>query len=89
MTHVIYAYRPLSLRSVGHLINYELLGQTARYERYTANLAYVMACGEKIDKDRSESFGKQVDEIYKNPFQKQGPQTREEIEQYLLKRLTE
>ena len=66
-------------------------GQTPRFERFMASMIYAIAAGTKIDTARSEPFSMQLEEIYSNPFRRRpaGPQTRQEIEQYIIKRLTE
>jgi len=54
-------------------------------------MAYIMACGERIDKDRSETFGDQLEAIYRNPFQKQSQrlETAQDIKDYVVKIFSE
>ena len=87
----MYAYKPKSLWSLSKLIDREILGQQARYERFMANMLFILASGKHIDMDQSPDFKYQVDEAFKNPFveRKQAPQTAEEIKQYILQRLGE
>ena len=71
------------------MLEHETLGQTARAERYISNLLFTIAAGERIDKDRSERFGAQVDAVYANPFHKAAEKdmTAEEIRQHVMNRL--
>ena len=89
----MYAYRPLSLWALQKLLEREMLGQEARYERFMAQMVYILAAGRKIDMERTESFGAQVDQAFKNPFsakrEKEMPRTAAEIKQYVLKLLEE
>lgn len=66
-----------------------MLGQTARAERYIANLLFTIAAGERIDKDRSERFSAQAEAAYANPFNKTAEKemTAEEIRQHVMNRL--
>ena len=91
MTYAVYAYNPISLRSLARLLAHMAYGQTARFERFAASMLYAIAAGRKIDTAKSEPFSKQVEEIFRNPFRQRpaGPQTRKEIEEYIIKRLTE
>ena len=91
ITYAVYAYRPGSLRSLWRLMVHEVYGQTARFQRYAASMLYAIAGGQKIDMNRTEPFGRQIDDIYRNPFQRRGVglQTRKEIEEYIIRRLTE
>ena len=56
-------------------------------------MLYFIATGQKIDPDRTDKFGKQVDLIYQNPFAKEEkknePHTAEEIKQHILNRIRE
>lgn len=64
-------------------------GQTARFERYAANLLYLIAAGRKIEQGELEPFGKQLDEIYRNPFKKmESEMTAEEIRLSVVRKLT-
>lgn len=48
----------------------------------------MIAAGQKIDADRAERFGAQVDKLYVNPFEKRTkkrqPYTAKEIKEYVL-----
>ena len=67
-----------------------MLGQTARYERYMAELMFFVASGKQIDPDRSPRFNEQVEKIYGNPFKKpQKPRTAKEIKDHILTRIRE
>ena len=88
VTWAIYAYNPLSLKALGAILAHEMAGQTARFERFVANMLYVIAKGHRIDPEQVEPFGVQLDEIYKNPFRKpENEMTAEEIKQHVLERL--
>ena len=91
ITYAVYAYRPESLRSLWRLMAHEVYGQTARFQRFAASMLYAIAGGRKIDLDRTEPFGRQIEDIYRNPFRRRGVglQTRKEIEEYIIRRLTE
>jgi len=65
-----------------------MAGQTARFERFAANMLYVLAKGHRIDQEQVEPFGVQLDEIYRNPFRKpEKEMTAEEIKKHVLDRL--
>ena len=69
-----------------------MLGQTARFQRYAAELLYVIAADRKIDPDRMPRFAEQVDEIYKNPFgetAKTKKMSADEIKQHIWNKLEE
>ena len=72
-------------------MEHEVYGQTARFQRYAASMLYAIAGGQKIDMNRTEPFGRQIEDIYRNPFRRRGVglQTRKEIEEYIIRRLTE
>ena len=81
----MYRFCPLSIRSRGAILEHEALGQTARFERYVADLLYVLACGGHIDSKQAQRFGDVVDRVYHSPFEEnRGPQTAAEIKQYIL-----
>lgn len=86
MTYAVYAFKPLSLRSLSRLLEHQVYGQTARWERFMANVAYVIATGAKLDTKRAEPFSNQIDDIFRNPFEekKKQPQTAQEIVDYVL-----
>ena len=65
------------------------MGQTARFQRYTAELLRVIAAGQRIDPDKSTQFSEILREIYRNPFEKKAPelQTSDEILSYLVQRM--
>ena len=73
------------------LLEHDVLGQRARFERFAADMLYILAAGEHIDANRAERFSVQVDRIYASPFAKAGKQenemSAEEIRQYIIKRL--
>ena len=66
-----------------------MLSQQARFERFIAEMAWVIASGQHIDPSRVERFSAQVEEVYKNPFIKQNKMTAEAIKERLVKRLLE
>jgi len=65
------------------------MGQQARFERFAAEMMYILAAGKQIDMDRVRPFAERLDDIYANPFEKKRyqPETAEEIKQYILDRL--
>ena len=64
------------------------MGQRARYERYVADLLYVLASGQHIDEVRTERFSKQIEEIHRNPFEKrESVSTAEQIKNHVLELL--
>ena len=85
----MYQFHPLSFRSLETLLERENLGQRARFERFVADLLYILAAGRNIDMDRADRFSVQLEEVFANPFvhrQKQ-PQTAAEIKDYILGKL--
>lgn len=51
-------------------------------------MAYALAAGIKIDTNKVEPFGKQVDEVYSNPFKGTPKElTAEEIKQQVVAKL--
>ena len=66
-------------------------GQRARFERFAADLLFTIASGKHIDDVRSVRFGKILDELYANPFEKKAkqPQTKAEITEYISKKISD
>ena len=66
-----------------------MLGHTARYERFVAQMVYVLAGGKHIDMERVPNFSSQIEEMYENPFAKKAPQpqTAKEIKEHVLRLL--
>lgn len=65
-----------------------MLGQTARFERFAADMLYTIAAKRSFDADAVEMFGKQVDEVWKNPFKEKIPElTTEEIVEGIIGKL--
>lgn len=68
-------------------------GQRAKFERFTAELLYTIAAGKHIDDVRSPKFGKILDDLYANPFEKRKrgkqPETAAEIVAYICGRFSE
>ena len=52
------------------------MGQRARFERFAADMLYVIASGGHIDTDAIKRFGEQLDEIYANPFEKKASEKK-------------
>lgn len=52
-------------------------------------MLYIIATGNKADTDKTPRFADIVEEIYKNPFEKEKekPKTAAEIKFYILKRI--
>lgn len=87
----MYALRPRSIRSLQAILERETLGQRARFERFAAEMLYIIAAGKRIDTERTERFSAQLDQVYKNPFERRRaqPQTAAEIKAYILERVEE
>lgn len=51
-------------------------------------MLYIIAAGRKIDTDSVQPFGKQVEEIYRNPFGIKRKLTAEDIKRQVVERLT-
>lgn len=68
-----------------------MFSQRARFERFAADMLYIIAAGSRIDPDRTERFGKQVEDVFRNPFVKQvkKPETAAEIKEYMIKKIEE
>lgn len=67
-----------------------MLGQTARYERFMADLMFFVASGKHIDPEKSPRFAEQVEKVYRNPFKKpQKPRTAAEVKEHILTRIRE
>ena len=49
------------------------MGQMSRFERFAADMLYVITSGGHLDTDVVKRFGEQLDEIYANPFEKRVP----------------
>ena len=76
------------MKALGYILHHETFGQRARYERFIADLLFVMASGNHIDESKSKRFGDIVDQVYKNPYAKAPKEmTAEEIKQYIVQRL--
>ena len=62
------------------------MSQSGRFERFVAQMVYILAGGRHIDMDATPGFSAQLDEVYANPFEKKQPmpQTAEEITSYVL-----
>lgn len=67
------------------------MGQTSRWQRFTAELLYVMASGKRIDENKTERFGEILKEVYSDPFKKKTrqPETAQEIISYISGRVKE
>lgn len=67
-----------------------MVGQRARFERYAANMLFIIASGQHVDVEQTPRFGTIVDEVYKNPFVKrEKPMSAEDIRQYTLRKVRE
>jgi len=67
-----------------------VVGQRARFERYAAEMLFIIASGQHVDAEKSPRFGTIVDEIYRNPFVKrEKPMSAEDIRQYTLRKVRE
>lgn len=74
--------------ALARLLEREALSQHSRYERFMAQMVYVLAGGKKIDMDVVQGFSGQIEEIYENPFKKKPqPMTAEEIKNHVLRLL--
>lgn len=81
----MYAYGPLSVKSLFMLLSHHSTGPEARWRRYTADLLRVIASGMRIDPERSHSYEDILKEVYSDPFvkRKPQPQTTNEIIAYI------
>ncbi len=68
-------------------------GREAQFDRFVANLLYVIASGKRIDDTRTPKFGKILEDLYENPFtkkkRKKQPKTSAEIKNYICGRIQE
>ena len=73
------------------ILAHEANGPGARFQRYMADMAYVIATGQKADEDKTPRFADIVEKIYKNPFEKQEkkPRTAAEIKQHIIDKIDE
>lgn len=74
------------MKALGHLLEHDVFGQTARFERFTADLLFKIAAGIRIDPDKSSDFRHHVQEAFRNPFDIIVPQpyTAAEIKDYII-----
>ena len=78
------------MRALNDILEHEVLGQTARYERFMADLMFFVASGKHIDPEKSPRFAEQVEKVYSNSFKKpQKPRTAAEVKEYILSRIRE
>ena len=84
----MYAYRPLSLTALVRIMSHTVNGPEARFQRYAARMLWVMASGQHIDPKQSRTFADELEEVYKNPFEK-AVTTAQSVIDHVLKRLTE
>ena len=78
------------MEALNRLIEHETLGQRARFERYAAELLYMIAAGKRIDESRAERFGKQLEKYFVNPFDKPRKEmTAAEIKDYIYAKVVE
>ena len=74
--------------SLQRILEHEILGQRARFERYMAEMAFHVAAGSHIDPERSPRFGEQIEKIYSNPFHTaEEKMTAEDIRQRTLDKI--
>ena len=75
---------------MNEILEHEVLGQTARFERFMADLMFFVASGKHIDPERSPRFAEQVEKVYGNPFTKpQKQRTAAEVKEHILTRIRE
>ena len=65
------------------------MGQTARFERYMADLMHFVASGRKIDPEKSPKFITQIEKMYRNPFEKKDLRSADEIKAHIIGRIKE
>ena len=70
------------MRSLRHLLHHDIYGEDKRWQRFMSNMIHVIAQGKRIN-DTAETFGAQLDAIYKAPWVHQ--ETGEESVARLLK----
>ena len=72
------------------MIQHDVAGHTARFERFAADLLYIIASGKHIDDLRTRKFGEQIEELYRNPFAKKNRlNSADDVKKYILHRLEE
>ncbi len=74
--------------ALARLVQYEALGQRARFERYVADMLYTIASGAKLDTQQTQRFSSIAESIFENPFarrkRRRQPKTAEEVKQYVF-----
>lgn len=80
----------MTLESLGRLLEHEVVGQRARFERYAADMLFMLASGQRVDAEKTPRFVTIVDEIYRNPFvRREKPMSAEDIRKYTLRKVRE
>ena len=72
------------------LVTREATGPRAMFERFSAEMLYVIASGDHIDKDRVERFGTRLERYFANPFEKLKPEkkmTAAEIKDHVAEKI--
>lgn len=64
------------MRSLINLVTREATGPLAMFERFSAEMLYVIASGDHIDKDRVERFGARLERYFANPFESLTPEKK-------------
>lgn len=70
------------------LLQHNALGQTARFERFAADMLWFIAAGRNIDMDKTPKFRDQVERVYSSRYRTEPKQmTAAEIKQHILDRI--
>lgn len=68
ITHAIYAYKPLTLRALGYIMEYEISGSEARFRAFVGDLVRVIAGGRQIELDSVPAFSSEIEKAYASPW---------------------
>lgn len=71
---------------------HEAYGPRARFERFAADMLYAIAAKGSIDTDRTKRFGELLEDVYRNPFDKEKAapaknMSASEIKDYLVQKI--
>lgn len=74
------------MKALARLLEHEVMGEKARFMRYTAQCLWIMAIGKQADQTLFRPYSETVfDDVYRNPFMKKSEETGQEIIDKLLK----
>lgn len=69
------------------ILRHHTFGQTARFERYTADLLWFIAAGKRIDPDRTVRFRDLVDRVFTPPEKEEKPMTAAEVKAHIVSKI--